>query len=85
MEHNVIENCNFIAWVMIVESYVNVNKWNDDFIWIKKRYVLNRFVYRIKVSRISLMFVLSLSDKPECVKKKPVTLGVVTHRDAEVN
>ena len=32
MAHNVIENCNFIAWVMIVGSYVNVNKLNDGFI-----------------------------------------------------
>ena len=55
-----------------------IRKWNFNSI-------KNKFVHRIKVSGISSMFVLSLSDKPECIKKDPVTLGVVTHRDAEVN
>ena len=36
---------------------------------------------------INLMFLYSIyfADKPECIKKDPVTLGVVTQRDAEVN
>ena len=36
---------------------------------------------------INLMFLPSFyfADKPECIKKDPVTLGVVTQRDAEVN
>ena len=34
-------------------------------------------------SNINLIFLFP--DKPECIKKVPVTLGVVTQRDAEVN
>ena len=34
---------------------------------------------------MTLTYYFFISDKPECIKKDPVTLGVVTHRDAEVN